>query len=146
MKSKTKSCLECATMGMCVEIRGEVCGTCRTVSPLAIEPRGWGETQGDFRARAFEVVESYNAALLELAPVENVVEAPAKARCPHYAVIREFFAIAREMGYDTSKESRDRWRGAMGVYLGIRIQSRADLSAAQWRNATTGLRAGVLFV
>ena len=151
MQNETKSCLECATRGLCVEIRGEVCGTCGTVAPAAITPRTWGETQEQFRARAFAEMEAMEAALIEAAPIaEEVTEAPAKAvkapkktRCPHYSIIKEFAAIARENGL--SMKDADRARGAMGVYLGVKISSRADLSAAQWQNAITGLRAGVLF-
>ena len=147
--NEVRACLECAQRGIFQQIHTgrAVCSCCRTVAPATIEPRKFWETAEQFTARVNATVAAMEAALVEAAPVE-VVEAPAppKVRCVHYPVIREFFAIAREMGFDTSKEAKDRWRGAMGVYLGVRIQSRAELSAAQWRNAITGLRAGVLFI
>jgi hypothetical protein len=68
---------------------------------------------------------------------------PAKARCPHAQIIRQFAATAREMGL--SMADKDRARGAMGVYLGVKIQSRSELTAGQWNSAITGLKAGVLF-
>lgn len=66
-----------------------------------------------------------------------------KARCPHYETIKAFAAAAREAGL--SMKDADRARGAMGVYLGKRIASRSELTANDWENALTGLKAGVLF-
>ncbi len=141
MQNESKSCLECATSGICCEVRGERCTCCQTVAPATIASRKFWESQADFRARAFEAVKAFEAALVASAPVGE--EVPAKARCPHYAVIKEFAGLARENGL--SMKDADRARGAMGVYLGVKINSRADLTAGQWQNAITGLRAGVLF-
>jgi hypothetical protein len=66
-----------------------------------------------------------------------------KARCPHYKTIQAFAKAAREAGL--SMADKDRARGAMGVYLGKRIESRSELTAYQWEAAITGVKAGVLF-
>ncbi len=142
---QTIICAECATSGISQELRvinGEVrCTCCALVAPLGIEARGYGESKDELRARAFAAIEAAT-----VPPAE--VEAPAvkKARCPHYAQIREFFAVAREAGYDTSKESQDRWRGAMGMLLGRPLASRSELSAQEWAYATNALRMGRLFI
>ncbi len=139
-------CADCAASGISQQVYPHIdrCACCGLVAPLTITSRTWSETQEDFRARAFAAIEAHEAALVEVAPVEvEAPSVPAKGRCPHYAVIREFAALARENGL--SMKDADRARGAMGVYLGVKINSRADLSPAQWRNAITGLRAGVLF-
>jgi len=139
-------CVECASSGISQQMHEgrEVCPCCQSVTPLVMASRTWEETQEQFRARAFATVEAHNAALVASAPV--AVEAPAvatKGRCVHYPIIREFAAIARENGL--SMKDADRARGAMGVYLGVKINSRSDLTAGQWQNAISGLRAGVLF-
>ncbi len=67
----------------------------------------------------------------------------AKTRCPHAATIKAFAAAAREAGL--SMADKDRARGAMGVYLGKRIESRSELSANDWENGITAVKAGVLF-
>jgi hypothetical protein len=86
------------------------------------------------------------AAAIEAAAKAPKVEAPAKVRCPHYKAIREFFKVARELGLDTSKESKDRWRGALGMLLGRPIESRSELTGAEWSFATNALRMGKLFI
>ncbi len=63
-----------------------------------------------------------------------------KARCPHYAAIKAFAGAAREMGLNMA--DKDRARGAMGVYLGKRIESRSELTANDWENGIVGLKAG----
>lgn len=68
-------------------------------------------------------------------------EAP-KVRCPHYAAIKEFFAVAKEKGLDTAQ--KDRARGAVGMLLGKRIESRAALTGEEWTFATSALRMGKL--
>lgn len=141
MKVK-QSCLECATSGICQQVTGERCTCCGTVGPATISPRAFYETKEQFISRALEALKAFEASLLESAPVEEIAPAK-KVRCPHYEIIREFAALARECGCDM--KAQDRARGAMGVYLGIKIESRAQLTAGQWRNAMTGLRAGVLF-
>ena len=147
MNTERKSCLECATSGICQEVRGERCTCCGRVAPAIIEPRKFWETQEQFRARAFETLRAMEAALVEAVPV---VEEPApvvkKGRCPHYGAIKAFFACARELGYDTSKASQDRWRGALGMLLGHCIESRSELSGAEWNFATNALRMGKLFI
>jgi hypothetical protein len=123
-------------------INGEVrCSCCALVAPLGIEARGYGESKDDLRARAFAAIEAAT-----VPPAE--VEAPAvkKARCKHYGQIKEFFSVARQLGFDTSKESQDRWRGAIGMLLGRRVASRSELSAQEWAYATNSLRMGRLFI
>ena len=149
--NETKSCLGCATSGIDCEVRNGKCHCCQSVAPATVVSRKFYETQEDFRARAFKAQAVFEAPFIASAPVASVeVEAPAKAartpkkaRCPHYNIIKEFAAIARENGLNM--KDADRARGAMGVYLGIRINSRAELSAAQWQRAITGLHTGVLF-
>jgi hypothetical protein len=75
-----------------------------------------------------------------VATVAKVEAKPVRTRCPHYHVIREFFTVARESGMDTSEAGRDRMRGALGMLLGRRIESRADMSAADWAFATNAVR------
>jgi uncharacterized Zn finger protein (UPF0148 family) len=75
--------------------------------------------------------------------VPKVEAKPAKVRCPHVATIREFARVAREAGL--SMADKDRARGAMGVYLGKRIASRSELTANDWENGITAVKAGVLF-
>ena len=75
------------------------------------------------------------------------VEAPkvqpvAKPRCPHYKAIKTFMAIARENGLDTS--AKDRCRGAVGVLLGRRIETRADLEEHEWQAMGAAIKAGKL--
>ncbi len=143
-------CLDCATAGISQEItEAGRCTCCGTVAPATIEPREFWETKEQFIARAMTEQKAFETALVAAAPVDMEVaeevpaKAPKKARCPHYEVIRQFAALARELGLNMKEQ--DRARGAMGVYLGVKIESRAQLTAAQWRNAMTGLRAGVLF-
>jgi hypothetical protein len=80
----------------------------------------------------------------EAQPVAPIVAAPVakieRKRCPHYSVIRDFFTVSRETGLDTSEAARDRMRGALGMLLGRRIESRADMSAADWAFATNAVR------
>ncbi len=65
-----------------------------------------------------------------------------KKRCQHYGAIKEFFAVAREMGMDTT--AKDRARGAVGMLLGKRVESRASLTGPEWSFATNALRMGKL--
>ncbi len=95
---------------------------------------------------ARETVAAWAQRVVELGgTVEAKAEVkPAKrGRCSHYAMIREFMAAAREMGLDT--EAKDRCRGAVGMLLGKRIESRSDLSAAEWGFCTNALRMNRLF-
>jgi hypothetical protein len=78
--------------------------------------------------------------------VVEPVKAAKVGRCAHYQTIRAFFQAARESGLDTvSEAAKDRCRGALGVYIGKRIESRAELTACDWENGITGVKAGVLF-
>lgn len=79
----------------------------------------------------------------QIAPAQAVKPAKvAKPRCQHYAAIKEFFMVAREMGMDTA--AKDRARGAVGMLLGKRIESRASLTGSEWSFATNALRCGKL--
>ncbi len=80
------------------------------------------------------------AVAVEAKPVAVVEAKPVKSRCPHYRQIREFFAVAREMGLDVSEAARDRMRGSLGMLMGRPIESRADMSAADWAYATNAVR------
>ena len=76
--------------------------------------------------------------------IEAEMTAP-KGRCLHYAAIKEFFNVARELGFDTSKEAKDRVRGAIGMLLGRRIESRSELTGQEWAFCTNALRMNKLF-
>ena len=72
--------------------------------------------------------------------------APAKVekqRCPHYGAIKEFFAVAREVGLDAQNKAG--CRAAVGMLLGRRIESRADMDGTEWAFATNAVRMGRLF-
>jgi hypothetical protein len=113
----------------------KVCPTCSTVNPVTISERTWSESRDHWQARAFAA----------LAPVE-ATPAVKKPRCPHYATIKAFFSAAKESGLDTVTEAgKLRCRGALGLYIGRRIESRAELTANDWENGITGVKAGVLF-
>lgn len=74
------------------------------------------------------------------------VEQPkVRPRCSHYHLIREMFAVAREQGLDVSDAARDRMRGAIGMLLGRRIESRSQLAASDWAFCTNAVRLGRLF-
>jgi hypothetical protein len=70
---------------------------------------------------------------------------PAKVRCAHYASIKTFFAVARDAGLDTSGASRDRVRGALGVFVGRRLASRNEVTGAEWQGAAQAIKTGRLF-
>jgi hypothetical protein len=136
---QVEACAHCATNRIYQGIISgytKTCPTCQTVAPLVIAPREWCESVDNFQARAF--------AALEPAPVEAAQ--PKAKRCAHYGQIKEFFAVAREMGYDTSKASQDRWRGSIGMLIGRPVASRSELSGAEWNFATSALRMGRLFI
>jgi uncharacterized Zn finger protein (UPF0148 family) len=79
----------------------------------------------------------------KMVTVKAAPKAEKKARCPHAATIKAFASAAREAGL--SMADKDRARGAMGVYLGKRIESRSELTANDWENGITAIKAGVLF-
>ncbi len=138
---EVRACAHCATNRIYQGIITDyttTCPTCQTANPVTISERTWSESRDHWQARAFAA----------LAPVEVVepVKAAKVARCPHYATIKAFFQAARQSGLDTiSDAGKDRCRGALGVYLGKRIVSRSELTACDWENGITGVKAGVLF-
>jgi hypothetical protein len=99
------------------------------------------------RAAHYEVLAAAaKGQAIEAAPVAVAAEAVAakveKPRCPHYKAIQQFMAIAREAGLNTS--AKDRCRGAVGALLGRRIESRADLTGAEWAAMGAAVKAGKL--
>ncbi len=66
-----------------------------------------------------------------------------KPRCPHYAEIKRFHAAAKEKGLDV--RAKDRSRAAVGMLLGLRVESRADLTGRDWMQATMAIKSGRLF-
>ncbi len=66
-----------------------------------------------------------------------------KPRCPHYAEIRRFMAVAREKGLDV--RAKDRSCAAVGMLLGVRVESRAELMGRDWMLATAAVKSGRLF-
>ncbi len=132
---ETRACAHCATGRIYQGIFADTkqCPTCATVAPVTISERTWSESRDHWQARAFAA----------LAPVEVEPAKAAKARCPHAATIKAFAVAAREAGL--SMADKDRARGAMGVYLGKRISSRAELTANDWENGITAVKAGILF-
>jgi len=123
--------VECASSGICCTtrtVREDRCTGCQTVAPLLITPRTFWETQENFRARAFEAVRAFEAALVESAPVAE--EVPAKGPCCHVRVIRRFYAIAQKAGLDV--KNSERMKGAFSMALGRRVDSRKQLTADNW--------------
>jgi hypothetical protein len=99
-------------------------------------------------ARENAIAISYVCRVLEAgAALEQAQEAPAKStfkrtRCPYAKAIREFMAVAREAGLDVT--AKDRCRGALGQFLGKRVESRADLTGRDWAVCASGVRMGRL--
>jgi hypothetical protein len=109
------------------------------------------EAAAYYKAQA-EKYERFAAGALEAAPVaaqapkvEAPATKPAKVRCAHYASIKTFFAVARDAGLDTTGASRDRVRGALGVWLGRRLASRNEVTGAEWSGAAQAIKTGRLF-
>ncbi len=98
------------------------------------------------RANHFEVLAAAaKGQTIEAVPVVEVVSAKvAKPRCPHYKAIQAFVAVAREAGLNTNANAKDRCRGAVGALLGRRIESRADLTGAEWAAMGAAIKAGKL--
>ena len=96
----------------------------------------------DRAGMSLEAIEA-KAAAIEAAEAVEATAPAKKTRCPHYATIKEFVNAAARAGL--KMDDKDRARGAMGVYLGKRISSRSELTAADWNNAITGVNAGLLF-
>ncbi len=77
------------------------------------------------------------------AAIEAAKAQPKTGRCPHYKTIREFAATARE--YGLSMADKDRARGAIGMFLGRRLESRSELTGQEWAFCTNAVRLGKLF-
>ena len=99
-----------------------------------------------------EKYERFAAGALEAAPV--VVEAPAveaptakpvKARCKHFKAIQTFFAIARDAGLDTSAAAKPKMRHAMETFMGRCVDSRAEVTGAEWAAMGAAIKSGKLF-
>ena len=107
-----------------------------------------GRTQPFFDCEAAIIVvewlDSQAGATKPAAPRSAFTKA-GKPRCQHYGAIKEFFAVAIELGLDTSEASKDRVRGAIGMLLGRPIQSRSELNGAEWAFCTNAVRMGKLY-
>jgi hypothetical protein len=103
----------------------------RNVEKLSIELAAKGDLSTVLEEEEVPVVEAPK------------VEAKRKSRCPHLAEIKAFFAVAREVGLNP--ESKEGCRAAVGMFLGRRIASRADLSGAEWAYCANAVRLGRLF-
>ena len=89
-----------------------------------------------FAAKASEIQATREAAAQPTAPVK-------KARCEFYKAIQQFMAVARTLGLDTNNKRG--CRIAIGLLLGRKTESRADLTGAEWGRCITGLRSGLLW-
>lgn len=98
-----------------------------------------------FAVKASEIQAAREAAAKAPAPAAPAfAKAPAKReRCEFYPAIREFMAVARTLGLDTNNKRG--CRIAIGLLLGRRVESRADLSAADWGRSVGALRSGALW-
>ncbi len=108
------------------------------------------ESAAYYRAQA-EKYERFAAGALEAAPVAAQapkVEAPAvqpvKARCSYYKAIQTFFAIARDAGLDTSKAAKPQMRHAMETAMGRCVNSRSEVTGAEWAAMGAKIKAGKL--
>jgi hypothetical protein len=83
-------------------------------------------------------------ALQELAAgVAPVAVEPVKERCPHWKLIKRFFAIAREAGLDTSKEAKPKMRHALESAMGRCVDSRSEVTANEWMMLGDRVKAGL---
>ncbi len=78
---------------------------------------------------------------IEAAPVVVPVNAQALNVC-RVGAMRGFFKAAQADGRDT--KNADGMRAALAGYLGRMVNSRRDLSAGEWSEATAGLEMGLL--
>jgi uncharacterized membrane protein len=69
---------------------------------------------------------------------------PAKTRCPHRKLIARFFAIAREAGLDASKAAKPSMRHAMENAMKRCVDSRSEVTAAEWLMLGDLIKAGRL--
>ncbi len=72
------------------------------------------------------------AVLQELAAPVTMQAAKKNERCPHWKLIKRFFAIAREAGLDTSKDAKPKMRHAMESVMGRCVDSRSEVRAGEW--------------
>jgi hypothetical protein len=88
--------------------------------------------RGDFEAAAWfeKQVERHTVKPVAAKPAATP---EAKARCPHYRLIRRFFAIAREAGLDTSQTAKPQMRHALETAMGRCVNSRSEVSAGEWQ-------------
>lgn len=78
------------------------------------------------------------------APAAKVEAKPAKVRCPHYKAIQRFFAIARDAGLDTSKAAKPAIRHAMESAMGRCVNSRSEVTGAEWATMGAQVKTGKL--
>lgn len=109
------------------------------------------------RARHYEVLaqsakesaqrDAAREAAQPVAVVAAKVEAPkaeTKPRCKHWKLIQRFFAIAREAGLDTSKDAKPAMRHAMRHAMKRCVDSRSEVTAAEWQTMGNLIKAGRL--
>jgi hypothetical protein len=70
--------------------------------------------------------------LQELDAPVTMQAAKKNERCPHWKLIKRFFAIAREAGLDTSKDAKPKMRHAMEEAMGRCVDSRSEVRAGEW--------------
>jgi hypothetical protein len=108
------------------------------------------EAAAYYKAQA-EKYERFAAGALEApsAPAVAKAAAPAtksvKARCAHYKAIQTFFAIARDAGLDTSATAKPRMRHAMETFMGRCVDSRSEVTAAEWIAMGAAIKSKKLF-
>jgi hypothetical protein len=64
-------------------------------------------------------------------------------RCPHWKLIKRFFAIAREAGLDTSAAAKPRMRHALESAMGRYVDSRGEVTANEWMMLGDRVKAGL---
>ncbi len=94
--------------------------------------------RGDYDAAAWfeKQVQRHTVKPASAAPEASkpeAVKAAKPARCPHYKLIRRFFAIAREAGLDTSQSAKPQMRHALETAMGRCVNSRSEVSAGEWQ-------------
>ncbi len=84
-------------------------------------------------------------AYLEAQPVSQVAAPPVatKGKSPRYVAVQSFFGAAKTAGLDAKNE--DRSRGAVSLFVGRRIESRAELANHEWSICADAIRDGRLF-
>jgi hypothetical protein len=108
------------------------------------------ESAAYFKSQA-ERYERFAAGALEapsaapVAKVEAPATKPVKARCAHYKQIQTFFAIARDAGLDTSATAKPRMRHAMETFMGRCVNSRSEVTAAEWIAMGAAIKSKKLF-